>query len=329
MLRVGIIGLRHGHILSLVRDAQAVAGATIVAVAESEPRLQEQAQGLGVPVYGDYRQMLERERLDAVGVATVNAEKGGVIAECLERGLHVIADKPLVTTLEDLGAVRQAWEHSGKRLLSMLTLRYDRPFLALRRFVDAGGLGEPVAFFATGPHKLSLPTRKPWMLRDDLCGGIIVDLGCHYVDLVRWFSGKECRALAAAHGNKRFRELENFTDYAQVQMRLNDGVIGTVQVDWLTPDAAPYHGDMRFLMTGTEGTGEVRHWPWPQALVATVDKPPATLDLGEAPPSVGQDFLSAIIEERETALSTDDCLEATRLTILARQAAENGAIVQA
>ena len=326
MVKLAIIGLRHGHILSLAGDVQG-SQASLVAVAEEEPSLQDQARSLGVPVYADYREMVDRERPDAVGVATVNSEKGSVIAECLERGLHVIADKPLVTSLEDLERVSRARQSSNRKLLAMLTLRYDRPLVALHRFVCEGGLGEPVAFFATGPHKLSVGTRKPWMLRDDLCGGIIVDLGCHYVDLIRWFSGRECRSLAAVHGNKRFCQLTNFTDYAQVQMRLDDTMVGTVQVDWLTPDAAPYHGDMRFMITGTKGSGEVRHWPWPQALVTTVDKAPFSLDLGEALPTVGQDFLRAIVEERETALSTEDCLEATRLTLLARQAAQSGELV--
>jgi len=329
MVRVGIIGLRHGHILSIVRDAQSLEEAEVVAVAEEEESILQPVRELGLPIYADHKEMLDREELDAVAVATVNSEKGAVIAECLTGGLHVIADKPLVTSMEDLDAVRNAWEKSAKKLLVMLTLRYNAPFLALRRFVDEGGLGEPVAFFATGPHKLSLPSRKPWMLRDDQCGGIIVDLGCHYVDAVRWYSGLQCRGLAAVHGNKRFTQLAGFTDFAQVQMRLAGGAVATVQVDWLTPDAAPYHGDMRFIMTGTKGTAEIRQWPEPQVMVATVECEPFTLPLPEETLSVGQDFLQAIEENRATALSTEDCLEASRLTLLARQAAVSGEIVAA
>jgi predicted dehydrogenase len=327
MLKVAIIGLRHPHILSFASELKAVPAAQLVAVAEPEQEL----QGLlsGVPFYDDYRQMLERERPDVVGVATVNRDKGAVIAECLERGLHVIADKPLVTSLADLERVEQAWQHSGRRLLAMFTLRYEPAFLALAELVQGGGLGEPVALFATGPHKLNLPTRKPWMLRDELCGGIIVDLGCHYVDLARWLTQEECLALAAVHGAKRFVQLPGFTDFAQVQLRLSKGAVATIQVDWLTPDAAPYHGDMRLFFTGTRGTAELRLWPWPQVLVATIEREPYTLSLPLRGKSLGQDFLEAILEDRPTALSTEDCLEATRLTLLAREAAESGSIVPA
>jgi predicted dehydrogenase len=327
MLKVAIIGLRHPHILSFASELKAVPAAQLVAVAEPEQEL----QGLlsGVPFYDDYRQMLERERPDVVGVATVNRDKGAVIAECLERGLHVIADKPLVTSFADLERVEQAWQHSGRRLLAMFTLRYEPAFLALAELVQGGGLGEPVALFATGPHKLNLPTRKPWMLRDELCGGIIVDLGCHYVDLARWLTQEECLALAAVHGAKRFVQLPGFTDFAQVQLRLSKGAVATIQVDWLTPDAAPYHGDMRLFFTGTRGTAELRLWPWPQVLVATIEREPYTLSLPLRGKSLGQDFLEAILEDRPTALSTEDCLEATRLTLLAREAAESGSIVPA
>jgi predicted dehydrogenase len=334
MLKVAIIGLRHPHIFSIKGDVEATPGAKLVAVAEDEPSLQAKAESLGVPVYQDWRRMLERERPDVVAACPVNAEKGAVISECLERDLHVIADKPLVTTLEDLEAVSAAWAGSGKRLLLMLTLRYDAPFVALRRFVNEGGLGAPAAMYCTGPHRLNLPSRYPWMLRDDLCGGVLVDLGCHFVDAVRWIARSapgcaedEVLAVSATQGCKRFTDLPNFTDYGQVLLRLSSGASGLVQADWLSPDAAPYHGDMRFSITGTQGTAEVRYWPWPQVLVATNDRPPYALDLGPTPPSVGEDFLRAILEERETQLSTEDCLAATRLTLLARKAAETGTTV--
>ena len=145
MLRVGIIGLRHPHIGSLKGDVRAVPEAAIVAVAEGEPVLQEKAAQLGGSLYADYREMLDKERLDAVGVAAVNSDKGRVIAECLDRGLHVIVDKPLFTSLEDLEDVRRAWRRSGKILIAMLTLRYEAGALAMHSFVEEGGLGEPVA----------------------------------------------------------------------------------------------------------------------------------------------------------------------------------------
>jgi len=329
MLRLGIIGLRHPHIMSLKSNVEATGQAAIVAVAEDEPRLRNKAAELGGQLYADYREMLDREKLDAVGVCPVNREKGSVVAECLDRGLHVIVDKPLLTSLDDLEAVRSAWRSSGKLLLCMLTLRYEPACLALRYLIEEGTLGEPVALIATGPHRLNLPSRYPWMLRDDLCGGIVVDLGCHYLDAMRWYSGLECRALAAVHGNKRFRQLEGFTDFAQVQMRLDGGAAATVQVDWLTPDAAPYWGDTRIMVTGTKGTAEVRSAAEQQVIVTTLDRPPFTLELPRRGLSVGEDFLRAVIEERQTALSTEDCLEATRLTILARQAAETGDVVRA
>jgi predicted dehydrogenase len=131
------------------------------------------------------------------------------------------------------------------------------------------------------------------------------------------------------HGAKRFVQLPGFTDFAQVQLRLSKGAVATIQVDWLTPDAAPYHGDMRLFFTGTRGTAELRLWPWPQVLVATIEREPYTLSLPLRGKSLGQDFLEAILEDRPTALSTEDCLEATRLTLLAREAAESGSIVPA
>ena len=86
---------------------------------------------------------------------------------------------------------------------------------------------------------------------------MLVDLGVHYFDSLRWFSGQEPVRVAAAQGNTRFPELPQLYDHAHALMEFDGGMKGIVVADWLTPDAAPYHGDYRLYVTGTRGTAEI------------------------------------------------------------------------
>ncbi len=142
-IRFGLAGLRHPHVESLLTEiGRRPDDVRLVALAEDDPALREQfGRRLGVTAYVDYREMLGRERLDAVGVVSVNGVRGRVVAECLAAGVDVVADKPLCTTLADLALVEAEWRRSGRRLSMLLDKRLAAPTLALRDVLAAGELG--------------------------------------------------------------------------------------------------------------------------------------------------------------------------------------------
>jgi predicted dehydrogenase len=327
-LRAAVIGVRHGHIAEFFSAVQDVEGVELVSVAEDESRLAAQAAATwGVPVYPDYRRLLEGARPDVVGVAAVNARKGAIIADCLQRGVHAIADKPLVTTFDDLARVRAAVGLGRARLSLMLTCRFHPGFRAVRTLIEDGSLGEVVHLATFGPHRLRPATRGPWQLNDADGGGILVDLGVHYVDLLRWYVGEEPRRLAAAHGNRRFRQFADFTDHGHVFLEFPGGAAGYVSVDWLTPEAAPYHGDYRLFVTGTRGYCEFRVAQPYELFLVTDDRPLCQVDLPPAGSTSCQDFLLAVRDGHDPALPVEEVLRATELTLWARDAATTGQCV--
>src|SRR5688572_28329634 len=133
-IRFGLARLRHPHVEYLLDEIERRPNdVRLVALAEDEPeRREEYRRRLGVPAYADYRELLARERLDAVGVVAVNGARGRVVAACLAAGLHVVADKPLCTTLADLDLVEATWRRSGRLLSLLLDKRFSAPTLALR-----------------------------------------------------------------------------------------------------------------------------------------------------------------------------------------------------
>lgn len=323
-IRFGLAGLRHPHLDYLLKE---IAGrpddVRIVALAEDDPAIRETfRERLGVTAYADYREMLARESLDAVGVIAVNNAKAPIVVDCLDAGLDVVADKPLCTTLDDLDRIEMAWRRSGKRLSMLLDKRSYAPTLAAKEIVAAGELGDLALAWASGPHRLRRQTRPDWMFRHASYGGILNDLCIHDVDLLLWLSGAQSGAVQGLAGNRAHPDLPEFQDYGQVWLRSDDGLLATCEAHWFSPEAAPYHGDYRMVLTGTEGTAELR-WVQNELQVVTNSRPP---EIRPMPPagSVAGDFFDAILAGREPGVRAEEVLTATRVGLLAQTTANQG-----
>lgn len=325
MLRLGVIGVRHPHVAYLF-DAVARRPdlVSLVALAEDDPRLRaEYAARFGPAprLYSDYRELLAAERLDVAGIAATNDARAVIVRDCLAAGLHVVADKPLCTTLEDLGAIEGAWRASGRQLSVMLEKRCWGPTLALRDLVASGELGDLALAWASGPHRLRRAGRPDWMFRRASYGGILNDLAIHDLDLLLWLIGARAGRVQGLTGNLRHRDLPEFEDHGQVLLRA--GVLmATVEVHWLSPEAAPYHGDYRLVLTGTHGTAEAR-WAFDKLTVATDREPPREVPLPPAR-SVVEDFFTALIAGDAPAIDAEEIFLATRVALLAQAGANDG-----
>ena len=323
-LRFGLAGLRHPHLTYLLDEIARRPGTVeIVAIAEDDPGLRlEYGQRLGGTTYADYQEMLSRETLDAVGVVSVNGVRGSVVADCLDAGVHVVADKPLCTTLADLDLVEAAWRRSGRLLSLLLDKRFYAPTLAVRDLIAAGELGDLVLAWASGPHRLRRATRPDWMFSHASYGGILNDLCIHDIDLLLWLTGAQSGAVQGLAGNRAYPDLPEFQDHGQVLLRTSSGLLATIEAHWFSPEAAPYHGDYRMVLTGTEGTAELR-WAHNELLLATNRRPPHLVPLPQ-PGSVAGDFLDALLTGAEPAVRTEEILTATRVALLAQTTANSG-----
>ena len=110
-----------------------------------------------VPTYSDYRKMIRSHGLDAV-IVLVDADKqASIICECLEMGLHIMAEVPLCYSIEDCWHIVTSVERTGRTFLLMEQLRYAGYARAWRQIVRSGILGDIV--LAEGEYFHNLPLR--------------------------------------------------------------------------------------------------------------------------------------------------------------------------
>jgi predicted dehydrogenase len=320
-LSLAIAGLRHPHIETIIDEARLRPEVKLVAIAEPEPEIRARyASSLGVPGYADHREMLDAVGVDVLGVGAVYGDRGGIVTDALLAGVHVLADKPLCTTLADLDAIERAWLGSGRHLSIAFEKRFYPPTIAATRLVAEGELGDLVMISSSAPHKLTRQRRPDWMFDRARYGGIINDLAVHDIDLLLHFSGATRGTLWAFTGNRANADRPGFSDHGLVTLRSDDGVLANVEVSWLSPEAASYHGDYRMRLVGTKGTAELL-WKDDVLAVATHSRPPWLEPVGgRLRPA--EDFFDALARGRPPTVTARDALAATRIGLLAQRSAD-------
>jgi predicted dehydrogenase len=321
------IGFEHPHIYSMINGLNSLEGAELVAIADgNQELLTSAALKYDVPTYDDYRRMLDDVNPQAIALAAVNNEKAEILIECIKRGIHVYADKPLLTSEEDLNKVEEALNARNVVISLHLTYRYMPMTYTIKRAIDDGKIGKVVYSIINLPHRLNIPMRSHAMLNETLNGGVIVDIGCHGYDLVRWYTGSELDEVTAYHGNMRFTERIDFKDYGLSFFRMKDQSVALVGADWLSPDGGG--GKPLMLIVGTKGTLEFKY-ETKEVHFYSNEAPPEVLPNVAPELSMAEDFLSAIKSPaHERVLTNRDILEAMRGIILAGQAAQKGETVR-
>lgn len=171
-----------------------------------------------------------------------------------------------------MGARLRPW--LGVRNVTLLLEKRNYPeTLAARALLADGSLGELVQVASTGPHQLNRPTRPDWFLTRKGYGGILGGLAVHDIDLVLLLSGATEGTVAGLAD----RTDPEFALHGSLLLRAGS-VAATIEVNWLTPAASPYHGDYRMRLTGTEGTAEL-FWAQNKLIAATTERPPWQVEL--------------------------------------------------
>lgn len=270
--------------------------------------------------YTDYKELLRAEKPDVAIVDNYYGEHAGVIIDAFAAGCHVLSDKPVAATLQELEQVEAAWRKAGTCFAAMFTYRYEGAFFRAWQLVQQGAVGKVRLINTQKSYKLG--KRPDFMSHRESYGGTIPWVGIHGLEWIKWMSGGRLEAVSAVQAAQEAPNGVSPETTALIQLRLNDGMMASVTVDYLNPEAAPNHGDDRIRVVGTEGVLEVRE----ERIILTnadgVQYPefPAHTDMLT-------DFLDQVNGVGVCRVSAEDALTVTRWALLAQQAADTGMLV--
>jgi predicted dehydrogenase len=203
----------------------------------TEERAAAVAESVGASATTDVEAALADPDVDAVDICLPTPLHRQTAEQALAAGKHVFLEKPIALTLEDADAIVAAAERSGRLFMVGLVLRFWPEYVELRRRVESGELGRPVAVSAL---RLSPPADwNDWMADPAQSGGVPVDLMIHDFDQLNALLGTPRRVFARAPRPDHVLALVEY-----------DGGHGVVEGSMAMPPSYPFSSNIRVLCEG-------------------------------------------------------------------------------
>ncbi len=333
-VRVGVVGLDHDHGLMLAGRLR-LAGARIVAHHSTGNQSRAAMAAMALPGRVQTRSVegiCEADDIDLVVTAAVPADRGAIAVRALRAGKHVLADKPGVTTADDLAAVEAAVVESGRRWWVLFGERFENRAVAQAcERARLGDIGRVVSVLGLGPHRMRSASRPDWFWDPIATGGILVDIGSHQVDQFLAATGaglgpRAVEVMTSAVGNVTSPAHPAMQDIGMMVLRSGD-TIGTHRVDFLSPSGLRTWGDGRLMIVGTEGTIEVRTnvdiagKRGREHLIVTDGRGVRRLDATSRPVDWAKRVLVDVVDGSDTLVGHDHTVAVSRITLAAQAAA--------
>jgi predicted dehydrogenase len=165
----------------------------------------ERAQALAagnpdVFVSSNWREVVGRDDVDLIIVATTNDQLAPVSLAALKAGKHVLVEKPAARELSEIESLIEAARDTGLQVRVGFNHRYHRALRKARELVDSQLLGEIMFVRGRYGHGGRIGYDKEWRAVPELSGGgELIDQGVHLIDLARWFVGDFSDVSGFAH----------------------------------------------------------------------------------------------------------------------------------
>lgn len=215
---IGVGGIAKNYLGSLKRLGRRVQAICDIN-AETARRVSAE---LGCAAYGDHREMLAREELDAVFVAIPPAAHSSQVIDAAAAGAHLFVAKPVAMDLELARRTQEAIARSGCVNQVGYMARYSDVTERARALVRGRDLGMGMGRFLT-----RMTEAHPWWGRFAVSGGQLVEQSTHVFDWLRYFLGEVESVQAYGHDGPD-RAIADFEDSTAVNLRFRSGAIGSV-----------------------------------------------------------------------------------------------------
>ena len=218
VIGVGSMGRNHARVYHELENT------VLVSVADTNLDLAvEVAASYGIRGYGDFKEMLEVERPDAVSIVVPTSSHEDVTMHILESGAHVLVEKPIAATIEQAQRIVTRARQLDLKLMVGQIMRFNPAIQSLKHRLDSGELGRifQITCRRIGPF--------PERIRDV---GVVVDLAPHDLDIMRYLTGLDPIRVYAETEQRIHTDHE---DLFLGLLRFPGGITGSLEINWLSP----------------------------------------------------------------------------------------------
>jgi UDP-N-acetylglucosamine 3-dehydrogenase len=306
--------------------------ARLVAVCDLLPeRAADTAAQTRAATETDYRRLLERADVDVVDLCIPTAQHAELAIAALQAGKHVLCEKPIARSLAEADALIATARQSGLQVMIGHVRRFDPRYVEIHDCLANGDVGRPVYIRRAERQWLPFPPQA-WFWKPALGGGVILDIGVHIADLLRWYYGCDPDSVYAV--GRRVREAARQADsydHALITYHFPDGALGLAEASWAYPPGfgAGFYGSLDVV--GTAGKLQYSDQDSQPMLIfdsetgATFPRYFRFMSTTEqAFEAEIAHFLRCVLDDRPPRVSLEDARAALEMCLAAQRSADRG-----
>ena len=321
----GVVGLGARGLIHAGQIADDPRSSVVAAADVSEAARTSAADDLGLlasAIYESIDELLDVETLDAVFIATPHTLHYEQITAALDRGLHVLCEKPLTTDIDHAKELVERAAESNRLVMPGYQRHLDPAFVAARERWQARE-STPTMFTAEISQNWYSRFDGSWRANPDLSGGgMLYDTGSHVLDVMLWVTGMEPTAVVA---DMAFADEDHRVDKsASLLVEFAEGVTASVSIGG---DA----GGVRehYHLWDAEGGLFIEGSGWDQRTLSTVEgEEKHAIEFDDDSPNKVEAFLDSVVDGADLPATPRDALQTTIVTEAAYESARTGERVE-
>jgi predicted dehydrogenase len=226
-IRVGVIGYGRATVQQHALELEAVKDKfQIVAVSVRSKERQELARAkYHCAIYGDYWDLLKDPNVELVDITTPSVDHAPMAIAALDAGKHVFLEKPITVSYLEAEELEAAAKRSPGKLLIRHNRRFFSDFAQVKEIIDSGLLGE---VFLIRVRCLTYDLRDDWQTLKDCGGGMLLNVGSHFIDHCLEFLGWKYASLWA--DAKLVAARGDAEDHAKIIFRGESGLVVDLEI---------------------------------------------------------------------------------------------------
>ena len=256
VIKLGIIGL--GYIGQIhLRHSLRLPNAEVTAVADVSKKALKKAKSAGVKkTFTNYEDLMKDSEIDAVIIALPTHLHLQCAKKAAESQKNIFLEKPMARNVEEAKEILAVSRKNSVKLMIGYPFRFDETFRNTKEKLVGGLFGDienaEASYISSGPffHRADgyspVPVPDWWFNKDLTGGGVLIDLGSHMINLLRWYFG-EITDIKGYFGHRLNLDIE---DSAMCLAKFESGTVAAINVGWFSQEYAlkiDLHGTVKNL----------------------------------------------------------------------------------
>lgn len=288
-----------------------------------------------VKLYTDYKEMLQKEDVNLVAIATESGKHAQIALDCIEANCNLIIEKPIALSIADANAIIEAANKKGVKVCTNHQNRFNKAIGKIRDAVEKGRFGR--MFYGTAHIRWNRDweyySRAPWRGTWEQDGGALMNQCIHNIDLLNWMMGKNAVEVFA-YTDRLNHPYIQAEDLGIALVRFANGSYGIIEG---TTDIYPANLEETLYLFGEKGTIKaggksvniIEEWRFSDALDDADEvknkfneNPPNVYGFGHTP--LYADVIDAVKNDRDPYVTAEDGKQALEMVLAIYKSAAEG-----